>query len=156
MNANLILSRRAFKPDDTTLGSFIFEYPLGVLRHTFIHCVELPWYDNAPQRSCIPAGKYRLAWTRSNRFSKAAGHDVFTWEILDVPGRGGIRIHTGNYAGPKLSDSLGCPLPCMEWTDINKDGEMDGARSGEAMGKLLKLLEPFKQNGLTIDVRNAA
>jgi len=59
-----------------------------------------------PGETAIPEGRYRVTITRSNRFSKAAGHDVFTPELQDVPGFSGIRIHKGNWA----KDTEGCIL----------------------------------------------
>ena len=50
--------------------------------------------------TAIPRGKYKLAWTFSNRFQKN------TLQIMDVPGFQGIRIHAGNDAG----DTEGCIL----------------------------------------------
>lgn len=58
-------------------------------------------------KTAIPTGVYKLAWTRSTRFSKLRGVDVFTLQLLDVPGFGGIRIHSGNDA----ADTEGCLLP---------------------------------------------
>lgn len=60
--------------------------------------VELPWKDNANNVSCIPAGRYRCSWTLSPRLKR------YTYEVLNVPGRAGIRIHSGNF--PK--QFLGC------------------------------------------------
>ena len=59
-----------------------------------------------PGKTAIPAGKYRIVITRSNRFSRRAGHDVLTPQLLDVPGFTGIRIHCGNRA----EDTEGCLL----------------------------------------------
>lgn len=53
--------------------------------------LELPWKDNKPQVSCIPAGLYALDITYSNRFNKRM------LEIVKVPGRQGIRIHNANF-----------------------------------------------------------
>ena len=51
---------------------------------------------------------YQVKWTYSPRLKKE------TYEILGVPGRGGIRIHGGNLAGNEelgfISHSKGCPL----------------------------------------------
>ena len=132
-----------------TRGSFLWEDDGGVVRHTFIRCLELQWLDNAPQVSCIPTGDYKLKWTLSNRFKR------HMWQVMDVPGRAGIRIHSGNYAGDKLSDSLGCPLPCLQWADINKDGVIDGVRSKDALSQLEALLKPFEGTGLEISIRQA-
>jgi len=69
--------------------------------------LELPWLNNMPGISCIPEGIYTVRWTRSPRLKK------FTYEILGVVNRAGIRIHGGNLAGRKpkyITHSLGCPL----------------------------------------------
>jgi hypothetical protein len=52
-------------------------------------------------KTAIPAGRYEIRLTHSNRFER-------TLPILcDVPGRQGIRLHPGN----KPVDTLGCLLP---------------------------------------------
>ena len=62
---------------------------------------ELPWRDNHPSLSCIPAGTYAVEWTAS---SKQRPDGTLEWpdgtyEPLNVPGRDGIRIHSGNFCG---------------------------------------------------------
>lgn len=95
-----VIARRRFD-DQGTPGIFVSP-------RFSCYTLELPWRDDAPQLSCIPAGVYDVVWSQSPRLR------IFTYEILNVPGRGGIRIHSGNLAGDKskgfLSDSLGCPL----------------------------------------------
>ena len=54
---------------------------------------ELPWRDNKSNHSCIPAGIYYCQWTLSNRFKK------FMYQVDDVNGRTGIRIHSANFMG---------------------------------------------------------
>jgi len=54
---------------------------------------ELPWADNAPDRSCIPVGEYRCAFTFSPRFRR------MLYLVIDVPGRSGIRFHAANLMG---------------------------------------------------------
>jgi hypothetical protein len=76
------------------------------------------------------------------------------WEVLAVPGRAGIRIHSGNYAGDKLSDSLGCILPCLKWADINADGVIDGTGSKAAMAMLEDELRPFEKTGINLVVKS--
>lgn len=69
--------------------------------------LELPWRDNQQRISCIPTGAYVLKWTLSPRFKR------YTYQILEVPNRTGIRLHSGNLAGRKpayVTHSLGCPL----------------------------------------------
>lgn len=58
--------------------------------------------------TCIPYGRYEIVVTKSERFSKLRGHDVYLPLLLGVPGYDGIRIHTGN----KPEDTEGCLLPC--------------------------------------------
>lgn len=55
--------------------------------------LELPWRENAPALSSIPEGVYRVEMTWSNRFKRKM------YEVLDVPSRAGVRIHSGNFAG---------------------------------------------------------
>lgn len=80
----------------------------------------------------IRPGTYRARWTRSPRFSKQAGKDVFTYEIFGVMSdtgmRAGIRIHPVNFA----RDLLGCLAFGMGAADIDKDGTMDLTRSRDA------------------------
>ena len=65
--------------------------------------------DGAPKifgETAIPLGRYRLTIERSPRFSRLAGHDVFTPRLHDVPGFDGVLIHPGNHPG----ETLGCIL----------------------------------------------
>ena len=54
---------------------------------------ELPDLGNRRNVSCIPTGLYDVAWTLSPRFK------VYMYEVLNVPGRAGIRIHSANLMG---------------------------------------------------------
>lgn len=57
--------------------------------------LELPWRDNAPMISCIPSGEYECDFNWSNGLRR------FCYLLRAVPGRSGVRIHSGNYAGDK-------------------------------------------------------
>jgi len=57
--------------------------------------------------TCIPYGRYQVVITKSPRFSKQKGRDVFTPQLLNVPGFEGIRIHPANFA----SELEGCIAP---------------------------------------------
>lgn len=144
----LILKRQKFVTGQPVLGSFLMEDAPPLLRHLFIRTIELPWKDNAKGKSCIPEGEYRMRYTMSNRFK------TMLWEVMKVPGRSGIRIHAGNYAGDRISDSEGCILPCMKWADINGDGVIDGAQSRQAMQILECELRQFEGTGIDLSVRN--
>lgn len=67
--------------------------------------LELAWKMNERDVSRIPAGEY--VCRRAEKVRLRGGSLVpVTYEICDVPGRGGIYFHQGNY--PK--DTLGCVL----------------------------------------------
>jgi hypothetical protein len=68
-----------------------------------LYTLEDPWRDNQKGISCIPVGTYRCIFSMSQRFQKLMP------ELLNVPGRTGIRIHAGN----TTADTEGCPLVGM-------------------------------------------
>jgi hypothetical protein len=112
--------------DDTkqTLGVLSFVKDDGQL---FVcKTLELPWKNNQNSVSCIPVGGYVCKYTRSNRMSAQKGHDVFTYEVLNVPNRAGIRIHSANF----FSQLLGCVALGDAHKDINNDKEPDVIHSG--------------------------
>lgn len=95
--------------------------------------IELPDNGNQRKTSCIPEGIYNVVKIKHEKFG-----DCF--RVLDVPGRDGILIHIGNFAAGKKSDTEGCILPGMYFTDINNDGFLDVADSTKAMNKLNEIL----------------
>jgi len=124
---------------------------LGVLtvvnlgRLTFVcNTLERGWLNNQPNVSCIPVGDYLCKWTRSPSFSLKAGKDVFTYEIMGVPGRAGIRIHSANY----YSQLNGCIALGSAVKDLNMDTLMDIQHSGDTMIRFQELMafEDFKLN----------
>jgi len=88
--------------------------------------LELPWKNNMSNVSCIPIGAYVCRYTRSNRLSAAKGRDFFTYEVLNVQGRAGIRIHSANH----FFQLLGCIALGNAHKDINSDGQLDVIHSG--------------------------
>lgn len=70
---------------------------------------------NKPNVSCIPEGNYICLWTFSPKFMR------YTYQVMNVPNRSGIRIHKGNY----FWDVLGCILLGNAFSDVNKDGLAD-------------------------------
>ena len=96
---------------------------LGTLSCDTFTCVTLerPWLNNQNEISSIPTGTYICSYTRSNRLSTLKGEDFFTYEVLNVPSRGGIRIHSANY----WHDLKGCIALGISKVDIDKDGELD-------------------------------
>src|SRR5436190_1221295 len=113
-----VLLKRFSDDGKQTLGTLSFVKNDGQL----FDCktLELPFKNNQSNISCIPAGTYTCKYTRSNRMSKP-GHDVFTYEVLNVRGRAGIRIHSANF----FTQLLGCVALGSEHRDINGDKELD-------------------------------
>lgn len=77
--------------------------------------LELPWLNNQQNVSAIPVGKYVCKW--KFMLSQLAYH----YELQNVPNRGGVFIHAGNY----FFDSKGCILLGSAPLDINGDKELD-------------------------------
>jgi hypothetical protein len=67
---------------------------------------ELPPRENRPGESCVPAGRYLLAWAWSPHLGK------FCYRLLGVPGRAGILLHSANLMGDRAkgyrAQLLGC------------------------------------------------
>lgn len=75
-----------------------------------------PDNPNTPENdsSCIPAGTYQLKWTFSPHLKKE------TFEIMNVPGREGIRIHSANV----IDELEGCEAPCNFITFASPGGNI--------------------------------
>jgi len=80
-------------------------------------------------KTAIPAGRYEIAITFSNRFQK------YLPLIIGVPGYEGIRIHPGN----KAPDTHGCLLP-GEFRAVNQV-----TNSKKAFGKLFDKLKAVEK-----------
>ena len=79
--------------------------PSGIL----IKTLELPWLNNAINKSCYPEGDYICKWLERS----ASGKYKRVWHVQNVPGRTGILWHAGNY----LRNTNGCTLPGMSHGD---------------------------------------
>ena len=83
--------------NDTTLGALFID------DHWQCHTLEdviRPAGEKVYGETAIPAGRYKLILSMSNRFKKIMP------EVVAVPGFAGIRIHAGNTA----KDTEGCLL----------------------------------------------
>lgn len=128
----LILSRQSAS-DEGTLGILVGDgndgFPLGLELHT----IELPWRDNQPYKSCIPAGSYVARPSESPRFGKCV-------RICNVPGRRNILMHAGNFAGDRemgcKTDSHGCILPGLRSGKIGAQTAVLSSR--DAFRKLMQ------------------
>jgi hypothetical protein len=103
--------------DKSDQGVFGIIYFCGMKRFTG----ELPDRNNASNISCIPVGDYTVKWTLSNRLKK------FTYEILGVPGRGGIRRHSSNLMGDESKGYIAQLRGCISLGE--KVGTMRGQKA---------------------------
>ena len=89
--------QRLTSSDEGTFGRFV----AGALS---LYSGELPWRDNAPSISCIPAGTYQCVLTKSPRFGRPL------YLVLGVDGRSGIRFHAANLMKqpPPMCQLNGC------------------------------------------------
>ena len=58
------------------------------------YTLELPWYNNQRNISCIPAGEYNVQMRVSPKYGEV-------YHVKEVPNRSYILIHSGNWAGDK-------------------------------------------------------
>jgi hypothetical protein len=81
----------------------------GILFADSFSCqtIELPWRDNKPNISCIPAGEYNVDIRYSPKYGKI-------YHVKEVPNRSYILMHSGNFAGDKTkgykTNVAGCIL----------------------------------------------
>lgn len=113
----------------------------GKLYQTYDDCVqtnklicntmELPWLDNQPNISCIPAGIYRLKMVNSPKYGPC-------YKVFDVENRTDILIHKGN----TINDTRGCILPVSTFGVLEtlKGNLFAGLSSRNAYIKLMHLL----------------
>ena len=76
---------RSPSTDQGTFGRLVFG-------SRSVYTTELPWRNNRPQRSCIPAGVYQVALVNSPKFGRVYG-------VANVPGRSHVLIHAANLGG---------------------------------------------------------
>jgi hypothetical protein len=112
------------------------------------HCLTIERPDKL-----ITAGTYTLSYTKSPRFSKKAGKDVYTPEIHQVDGRAGLRIHPANY----FRDLEGCIAVGRRYADLDKDGSTDISESKLAYDALVACLLTggIRESDFRITIRDA-
>lgn len=119
------------------------EGTFGELKTTGFSCAtgELPWRDNEPNKSCIPAGEYECFPYSSQKYPAA-------YEISKVPGRSAILIHQGNLCGDVdkgfQSNVQGCIL--LGRTTGKLQGQKAVLQSKDALTSFVKFMnnQPFK------------
>lgn len=122
--------QRSPESEDTILGA--------LLGHGFA-CVtcELGWKANAHKISCIPPGTYTLALHQSDKFGNV-------WQLLNVPNRDEILIHSGN----TVLDTEGCILVGKTFGRVY--GFPAVLQSRLTFKKLMNLLNPNAEHSITI------
>jgi hypothetical protein len=98
--------------------------------------VELPWRNNEPFVSCIPAGSYFAELVDSPKRGKV-------YELIGVPGRENCQIHSANFG--TLSDK-------------NNDGKLEGDQLEGciALGKEIAFFRKQKKKGITSSAETVA
>ncbi len=92
--------------------------------HFLCNTIELPWFNNEKNISCVPEGTYAcVPHVKSTNMQ-------LCWELKDVPNRTGILIHTGNTE----DDSLGCIIVGLR---ANVQGVLDSKLALEQLHKKL-------------------
>lgn len=100
-------------------------------KHFACDTLERAYKNNERRVSCIPPGRHPC---RKVGPTEKIPYPHF--QVLDVPNRDGICGHAGN----KYTDSLGCILFGMGFSDINKDGELDILNSRNTFDRLMAIL----------------
>lgn len=112
----------------------------GVLLHdgepVCVTC-EPAWLDNQRNISCIPIGTYACKKIKHRRYG-------VTLELINVPDRAGILIHSGNTA----KDSRGCIIVGLEFGELQNMCAV--LRSRAAMRKLRRLWQPIEYTKLEV------
>ncbi len=138
MLPNLTLLRTE-SDDQGTRGQLYL--PAGLVCPT-LYTLELPWRENHNNLYCIPAGLYSMV-----QVSDSPHLGRSTYEILQVPARAGVRIHSGNFAGDTArgyaSDVEGCILLGFQIGEL--DGQKAILQSKAAVEKFMAVMEgkPF-------------
>jgi len=106
-----------------------------------IQSLERNWHDNKRNISCIPAGVYDCSLYNSATKGRR-------YLVKRVPGRGGILIHAGNYAGdpPLKFNSNGCILVGLGlgWDPVTKQEMVLSSRKALALFESFLNGEPFQ------------
>lgn len=139
MPINMFLIRNIYTPVNT-IGDLLIDH--SVFCHTLEDVVRPNGSVKVPGETAIPAGRYMVVLSRSNRFKRVMP------ELLDVPNFSGIRIHGGNTD----KDTEGCIIVSKNiLTKSMVQGTMEMAltellrESGEA--HWIEIIDTFPYNG---------
>lgn len=128
MNTNIkaTLTRKEYETKQT-LGELVVEEGGS----TIFNCktLELPNLNNQRNISCIPNGTYTVLKRNSEKYGTH-------FQLLNVPDRSMILIHSGNY----YTHTKGCILVGSNFQDLNQDGMRDVIESKNTLIKLYALM----------------
>jgi hypothetical protein len=126
---------RTFESDKQTLGACIVTSNENGVEF-ICRTLELPDKQNANNVSRILAGKYKCRYTQSHSLKDKEGKPLKCYEIVAVPGRAGVRIHSANF----FSQLRGCISLGASHKDINADAHLDLIHSGKTIQEFEKLM----------------
>lgn len=108
---------------------------------------ELPWRNNQPNVSCVPAGTYRVAWTFSPAFRR------FMYLLLGTHPRAGIREHAANLMGDRLKGYRSQLYGCIALGE--RLGWLDGQKALLVSAPAVTKFENHMQRkDFTLEIRN--
>jgi len=128
---HVVMSRSSF-PDYTKALLYVLK---GIEEVFNCFTLELPYRNNEPFISCIPAGTYKCEKVTSPKH----GYCIL---VTGVPGRSQILFHPFNFAAGTLIETKGCIGPGSGFADINADGYPDIINSKITMLHLMGILSP--------------
>lgn len=106
----------------------------------FLYTGELPWRDNRPNVSSIPAGIYTVFLRISPKYGTV-------YEVRDVKRRSYILFHQGNYSGDSLmgfrTNVQGCILLGFKRGLLNKQKAVLASRIARARFERVMQFDPF-------------
>jgi hypothetical protein len=112
------------------------------------YTIELPDNNNKQNVSSIPTGTYTCTPFDHPKLGKC-------YRVNNVPGRDGILIHKGNWAGDTRkgyrSDVLGCILVGNKQGSMNLPGKKSQKAVEDSAGALNSLLDNFP-NGFKLTI----
>lgn len=112
---------------------------------TLVYTVEPPWRENLTNVSCIPEGSYIC---RPGYFN-GGGYPAV--DILNVPGRSGVKFHIGNW----VRNTQGCPLVVTKHDSVfdSKRGRAYMGGSGSAAA-FTRFMRHFGKESSFLTIRN--
>ena len=128
--------------------------------HVLFSCatLELPWRENAPMLSCIPAGVYEFHWrTDSPKHGEC-------YEAVAVPGRTNIQIHAANLAGDESKGYVkqldGCIAPGMSVVQFKAGkrpaGDRDQRGVSASKASTAGLVDVLRKEPFVLTIKEAA